>query len=103
MGSFVYLQSERFSRHTGQYSSLPRPPTSKKGVVFGKVPNLVLGAHTTVPLAVKGVTARCLSAPILGFDRSLSKHAVSRLHLVNDEYIAIYIHMFISIVTACWL
>ncbi|XP_020283903.1 liprin-beta-2 isoform X2 [Pseudomyrmex gracilis] len=57
--------SERFSRHTGQYSSLPRPPTSKKGVVFGKVPNLVLGAHTTVPLAVKGVTARCLSAPIL--------------------------------------
>ncbi|XP_039312389.1 liprin-beta-2 isoform X2 [Solenopsis invicta] len=56
---------ERFSRHTGQYSSLPRPPTSKKGVVFGKVPNLVSGAHTTVPLAVRGVSARCLSAPIL--------------------------------------
>ncbi|XP_012231629.1 liprin-beta-2 isoform X2 [Linepithema humile] len=57
--------SERFSRHTGQYSSLPRPPTSKKGVVFGKVPNLVSGAHTTVPLAVRGISARCLSAPIL--------------------------------------
>ncbi|XP_025162948.1 liprin-beta-2 isoform X3 [Harpegnathos saltator] len=56
---------ERFSRHTGQYSSLPRPPTFKKGVVFGKVPNLVSGAHTTVPLAVRGVSARCLSAPIL--------------------------------------
>ncbi|XP_071557857.1 uncharacterized protein Liprin-beta isoform X1 [Temnothorax nylanderi] len=56
---------ERFSRHTGQYSSLPRPPTSKKGVVFGKVPNLVSGAHTTVPLAVRGVSARCLSAPLL--------------------------------------
>ncbi|CAL1684710.1 unnamed protein product [Lasius platythorax] len=56
---------ERFSRHTGQYSSLPRPPTSKKGVAFGKVPNLVSGAHTTVPLAVRGVSARCLSAPIL--------------------------------------
>ncbi|XP_011708093.1 PREDICTED: liprin-beta-2 isoform X2 [Wasmannia auropunctata] len=56
---------ERFSRHTGQYSSLPRPPTSKKGVVFGKVPNLVSGVHTTVPLAVRGVSARCLSAPIL--------------------------------------
>ncbi|XP_012530529.1 liprin-beta-2 isoform X2 [Monomorium pharaonis] len=56
---------ERFSRHTGQYSSLPRPPTSKKGVVFGKVPNLVSGAHTTIPLAVRGVSARCLSAPIL--------------------------------------
>ncbi|XP_050460199.1 liprin-beta-2 isoform X2 [Cataglyphis hispanica] len=56
---------ERFSRHTGQYSSLPRPPTSKKGVAFGKVPNLVSGAHTTVPLAVRGIAARCLSAPIL--------------------------------------
>ncbi|XP_011255665.1 liprin-beta-2 isoform X4 [Camponotus floridanus] len=56
---------ERFSRHTGQYSSLPRPPTSKKGVAFGKVPNLVSGVHTTVPLAVRGVAARCLSAPIL--------------------------------------
>ncbi|XP_029676628.1 liprin-beta-2-like [Formica exsecta] len=58
-------QGERFSRHTGQYSSLPRPPTSKKGVAFGKVPNLVSGAHTTVPLAVRGIAARCLSAPIL--------------------------------------
>ncbi|XP_057335360.1 uncharacterized protein LOC130674122 isoform X2 [Microplitis mediator] len=28
---------EKFSRHTGQYSSLPRPPTvPKKGVAFGK-------------------------------------------------------------------
>jgi hypothetical protein len=61
-------QGEKFSRHTGQYSSLPRPPTSKKGVVFGKVPNLVSGAHTTIPLAVRGVSARCLSAPILGSD-----------------------------------
>ncbi|XP_032672080.1 uncharacterized protein LOC116844542 isoform X3 [Odontomachus brunneus] len=62
---------ERFSRHTGQYSSLPRPPTSKKGVVFGKVPNLVSGAHTTVPLAVRGVSARCLSAPILAEEEKI--------------------------------
>ncbi|XP_043522886.1 liprin-beta-1 isoform X2 [Frieseomelitta varia] len=57
---------EKFGRHTSQYSSLPRPPsTSKKGVMFGKVPSLVSGVHTTVPLAVKGVSARCLSAPTL--------------------------------------
>ncbi|KAI4478044.1 hypothetical protein M0804_012235 [Polistes exclamans] len=57
---------ERFSRHAGQYSSLPRPPTSsKKGVAFGKVSNLISGEHTTVPLAVRGISARCLSAPIL--------------------------------------
>ncbi|XP_011348608.1 liprin-beta-2 isoform X3 [Ooceraea biroi] len=62
---------ERFSRHTGQYSSLPRPPTSKKGVVFGKVPNLVSGAHTTIPLAVRGVSARCLSAPILAEEEKI--------------------------------
>ncbi|XP_014486474.1 PREDICTED: uncharacterized protein LOC106750559 isoform X2 [Dinoponera quadriceps] len=62
---------ERFSRHTGQYSSLPRPPTSKKGVAFGKVPNLVSGAHTTVPLAVRGVSARCLSAPILAEEEKI--------------------------------
>ncbi|XP_043792426.1 liprin-beta-1 isoform X2 [Apis laboriosa] len=57
---------EKFGRHTTQYSSLPRPPSSsKKGVVFGKVPSLVSGAHTTVPLAIKGASARCLSAPTL--------------------------------------
>ncbi|KAK9304324.1 hypothetical protein QLX08_004309 [Tetragonisca angustula] len=57
---------EKFGRHTSQYSSLPRPPsTSKKGVMFGKVSSLVSGVHTTVPLAVKGVSARCLSAPTL--------------------------------------
>ncbi|XP_076234046.1 liprin-beta 1 isoform X2 [Calliopsis andreniformis] len=57
---------ERFGRHTSQYSSLPRPPSSsKKGVVFGKVPSLASGAHTTVPLAVRGASARCLSAPTL--------------------------------------
>ena len=61
------LQGEKFGRHTSQYSSLPRPPsTSKKGVMFGKVSSLVSGVHTTVPLAVKGVSARCLSAPTLG-------------------------------------
>jgi len=85
-------QGEKFSRHTGQYSSLPRPPTSKKGVVFGKVPNLVSGAHTTIPLAVRGVSARCLSAPILGSDRSLYKHAVSHLNTFNDIYIYRYIY-----------
>ncbi|XP_031774154.1 liprin-beta-1 isoform X5 [Apis florea] len=57
---------EKFGRHTTQYSSLPRPPSSsKKGVVFGKVPSLISGAHTTVPLAIKGASARCLSAPTL--------------------------------------
>ncbi|XP_066581290.1 kazrin-like [Prorops nasuta] len=58
---------ERFSRHTGQYSSLPRPPaaSSRKGVAFGKAPSLFTAADTTVPLNVKGVSARCLSAPIL--------------------------------------
>ncbi|XP_012268220.1 liprin-beta-2 isoform X2 [Athalia rosae] len=58
---------ERFSRHAGQYSSLPRPPTSsKKGVAFGKVVgNLSPGTQTTVPLAIRGISARCLSAPIL--------------------------------------
>ncbi|XP_043269082.1 liprin-beta-2 isoform X2 [Venturia canescens] len=57
---------ERFSRHAGQYSSLPRPPTStKKGVAFGKVPQQISAAQTTVPLAVRGTSARCLSAPIL--------------------------------------
>ncbi|XP_046429686.1 liprin-beta-1 isoform X2 [Neodiprion fabricii] len=57
---------ERFSRHAGQYSSLPRPPTSsKKGVAFGKVvANSNYGAQS-VPLTVKGISARCLSAPIL--------------------------------------
>lgn len=63
------LQGEKFGRHTTQYSSLPRPPSSsKKGVVFGKVPSLISGAHTTVPLAIKGASARCLSAPTLGCD-----------------------------------
>lgn len=63
------LQGEKFGRHTSQYSSLPRPPSSsKKGVVFGKVPSLVSGVHTTVPFAVKGASARCLSAPTLGCD-----------------------------------
>ncbi|XP_011646044.1 liprin-beta-2 isoform X2 [Pogonomyrmex barbatus] len=33
---------ERFSRHTGQYSSLPRPPTSKKGVVFAEESKIVI-------------------------------------------------------------
>ncbi|XP_011861050.1 PREDICTED: liprin-beta-2 isoform X3 [Vollenhovia emeryi] len=33
---------ERFSRHTGQYSSLPRPPTSKKGVVFAEETKVVM-------------------------------------------------------------
>ncbi|XP_018314834.1 liprin-beta-2 isoform X3 [Mycetomoellerius zeteki] len=33
---------ERFSRHTGQYSSLPRPPTSKKGVVFAEEAKIVI-------------------------------------------------------------
>ncbi|XP_043260180.1 liprin-beta-1 isoform X3 [Colletes gigas] len=57
---------ERFGRHTSQYSSLPRPPSSsKKGVVFGKVSSLASGAHTTVPLAIRGISARCLSAPTL--------------------------------------
>ncbi|XP_063989136.1 liprin-beta-1 [Diachasmimorpha longicaudata] len=57
---------EKFSRHAGQYSSLPRPPTSvKKGVAFGKVSHQISGAQTTVPLAVRGNSARCLSAPAL--------------------------------------
>ncbi|XP_015595925.1 liprin-beta-1 isoform X2 [Cephus cinctus] len=63
---------ERFSRHAGQYSSLPRPPTSsKKGVVFGKVSNLTPGSHTTVPLAIRGSSARCLSAPILAEEEKI--------------------------------
>ncbi|XP_024884367.1 liprin-beta-2 isoform X4 [Temnothorax curvispinosus] len=33
---------ERFSRHTGQYSSLPRPPTSKKGVVFAEEAKIMI-------------------------------------------------------------
>ncbi|XP_050460208.1 liprin-beta-2 isoform X3 [Cataglyphis hispanica] len=33
---------ERFSRHTGQYSSLPRPPTSKKGVAFAEEAKIVI-------------------------------------------------------------
>ncbi|XP_053970841.1 liprin-beta-1 isoform X1 [Hylaeus volcanicus] len=57
---------EQFERHTSQYSSLPRPPSSsKKGVAFGKVSSLASGTHTTVPLAIRGVSARCLSAPTL--------------------------------------
>ncbi|XP_046825861.1 liprin-beta-2 isoform X1 [Vespa crabro] len=63
---------ERFSRHAGQYSSLPRPPTSsKKGVAFGKVSNLISGEHTTVPLAIRGISARCLSAPILAEEEKI--------------------------------
>nr|XP_033333931.1 liprin-beta-1 isoform X2 [Megalopta genalis] len=60
------LNGEKFGRHTSQYSSLPRPlSSSKKGVVFGKVPSLASGTHTTVPLAIRGASARCLSAPTL--------------------------------------
>ncbi|XP_078036348.1 liprin-beta 1 isoform X1 [Augochlora pura] len=60
------LNGEKFGRHTSQYSSLPRPmSSSKKGVVFGKVPSLATGTHTTVPLAIRGASARCLSAPTL--------------------------------------
>ncbi|XP_076644154.1 liprin-beta 1 isoform X1 [Halictus rubicundus] len=60
------LNGEKFGRHTSQYSSLPRPmSSSKKGVVFGKVPSLASGTQTTVPLAIRGASARCLSAPTL--------------------------------------
>ncbi|XP_031783516.1 liprin-beta-1 isoform X3 [Nasonia vitripennis] len=56
---------ERFSRHAGHYSSLPRPPTtSKKGVAFGKT-QIISAAQSTNSLAVRGVSARCLSAPVL--------------------------------------
>ncbi|XP_044008499.1 liprin-beta-1-like isoform X5 [Aphidius gifuensis] len=64
---------EKFSRHAGQYCSLPRPPTTttttKRAVAFGKVFHhqqmSYVDAQTTVPLAVRGSSARCLSAPVL--------------------------------------
>lgn len=60
-------QGDRFSRHAGHYCSLPRPPnSSKKGVVFGKIPN-VTTIQSTNSLAVRGISARCFSAPVLGY------------------------------------
>ncbi|KOC66703.1 Liprin-beta-1 [Habropoda laboriosa] len=78
---------EKFGRHTSQYSSLPRPPSSsKKGVVFGKVPSLVSGAHTTVPLAVKGPSARCLSAPTLAEEeKTIIEDSNSRIESVAQK------------------
>lgn len=64
---FSFLKGERFSRHAGHYSSLPRPPTaSKKGVAFGKTPS-ISAAQSTDYLPVRGVSERCLTTPILGF------------------------------------
>ncbi|KAK2582301.1 hypothetical protein KPH14_004640 [Odynerus spinipes] len=41
---------ERFSRHAGQYSSLPRPPTSaKKGVAFAEEEKTVIGEASLQP------------------------------------------------------
>ncbi|KAF7390903.1 hypothetical protein HZH66_009383 [Vespula vulgaris] len=41
---------ERFSRHAGQYSSLPRPPTSsKKGVAFAEEEKTVIGESSFQP------------------------------------------------------
>ena len=69
-------QGERFSRHAGHYSSLPRPPTStKKGVIFGKIPNTST-SHLIDSLAEKGVSGRCLSAPTLGSVKILFRHDV---------------------------
>ncbi|KAL0103428.1 hypothetical protein PUN28_017593 [Cardiocondyla obscurior] len=48
---------ERFSRHTGQYSSLPRPPTSKKGVVFAEETKIVISeANAQMELPPKPLT-----------------------------------------------
>lgn len=70
--SSLNFQGERFSRHAGQYSSLPRPPTSsKKGVAFGKAPNFASVMQTSNSLAMRGIDARCLSAPVLGSLRIL--------------------------------
>ncbi|XP_034185432.2 liprin-beta 1 isoform X3 [Osmia lignaria lignaria] len=82
---------ERFGRHTSQYSSLPRPPSSsKKGVVFGKIPSLVYGAHTTVPLAVRGASARCLSAPTLAEEEKaiIIENSNSRVELITQKPLA---------------
>ncbi|CAK9822140.1 PPFIBP1 [Anthophora retusa] len=78
---------EKFGRHTSQYSSLPRPPSSsKKGVVFGKVPSLVSGAHTTVPLAIKGPSARCLSAPTLAEEeKTIIEDSNSRIESIIQK------------------
>ncbi|XP_017754486.1 PREDICTED: liprin-beta-1 isoform X1 [Eufriesea mexicana] len=71
-GTSPMSNGEKFGRHTSQYSSLPRPPSSsKKGVMFGKVPSLASGVHTTVPLAIKGASARCLSAPTLAEEEKI--------------------------------
>ncbi|XP_044592543.1 kazrin-A isoform X1 [Cotesia glomerata] len=86
---------EKFSRHTGQYSSLPRPPTvPKKGVAFGKklsgtstpqsqsqssLPTVIYNPgllsqsqmqlqsqSISPPVNVRGIiSSRCLSAPHL--------------------------------------
>nr|XP_012148070.1 PREDICTED: liprin-beta-1 isoform X2 [Megachile rotundata] len=82
---------ERFGRHTSQYSSLPRPPSSsKKGVVFGKIPSLVYGAHTTVPLAVRGASARCLSAPTLAEEEKaiIIENSNSRVESITQKPLA---------------
>ncbi|XP_076667461.1 liprin-beta 1 isoform X2 [Andrena cerasifolii] len=82
---------ERFGRHTSQYSSLPRPPSSsKKGVVFGKVPSLTSGAHTTVPLAIRGASARCLSAPTLAEEEKtiIIEDSSSRVETVAEKPLA---------------
>ncbi|XP_076750115.1 liprin-beta 1 isoform X3 [Xylocopa sonorina] len=86
------LNGEKFGRHTSQYSSLPRPPTtSKKGVMFGKAPSLVSGAHTTVPLAVRGVSARCLSAPSLAEEeKTIIGDSNNRIDSITQKCLADY-------------
>ncbi|KZC10042.1 Liprin-beta-1 [Dufourea novaeangliae] len=85
------LNREKFGRHTSQYSSLPRPlSSSKKGVVFGKVPSLTSGAHTTVPLAIRGASARCLSAPILVEENKkvIIENSICRAQMVPQKPLA---------------
>ncbi|XP_058788608.1 liprin-beta-1 isoform X3 [Phymastichus coffea] len=73
---------ERFSRHAGHYSSLPRPPTaSKKGVAFGKTPSLS-AAQSTNYLPVRGVSERCLTTPILAAEEKIINDSTSYIQPV---------------------
>ncbi|XP_034950174.1 liprin-beta-2 isoform X4 [Chelonus insularis] len=73
---------EKFSRHTGQYSSLPRPPTvTKKGVAFGKLSHhLSPGAQSSViNMNMMGTSSRCLSAPILAEEEKIVINEINQI------------------------
>ncbi|KAG7201072.1 hypothetical protein KM043_017615 [Ampulex compressa] len=59
---------EKFSRHTGQYSSLPRPPTfSKKGVAFAEQEKTVIG-ESNMHHHEKEVVQPCKPLAVLSVD-----------------------------------